>query len=124
MERPVGQSMSGDQLRLYRWLLGTAVLAAVALTTVVGIAATEWIGRPFPGFFVFPNRVIPSIGLTDWAVTRNGTLYQRTVVSVDGPPVACQMLEVELQADVVGELLVVRVERPRGFDPESVPAEG
>ena len=87
MKREVAQSTSGDRLRIYRCLLGAAALAAVALTLVVGIAASDWMGRPFPGFFVFPNRVIPSIGLPDWAVTRDGTLYQRAVISVDGQPV-------------------------------------
>jgi hypothetical protein len=87
MKRTVAQDTSGDRLWLYRCLVGVAAGAAVAVTLVVGIAASDWMGRPFPGFFVFPNRVIPSIGLPDWPITRDGTLYQRTVISVDGQPV-------------------------------------
>jgi hypothetical protein len=88
MTRHVEQSISEGQFRLYRWLLGATAIAAVVVTVVAGIAATEWTGKPFPGFFVFSNRVVPSIGLPGWAVVRNSTLYQRAVVSVDGQPVA------------------------------------
>jgi hypothetical protein len=87
MKRTVGHRSIGSVLSSYRCLLSAAVLAAVVATFVVGLAATHWVGRPFPGFFVFANRVIPSVGLPDWAVTKDGTLYQQTVVSVDGQAV-------------------------------------
>ncbi len=68
-------------------LVATAVMALV-VTVVVGLAARGWIGRPFPGFFVLPNRTIPSIGREGWSGTRDGTIYQRSVIAVDDRPVA------------------------------------
>ncbi len=73
---------------IHPWVLGVAALAALTLTTLIGVAASGWIDRPFPGFFVLVNRVIPSVGLPHWTGSRDGTLYQRTVVGVDGRPVA------------------------------------
>jgi hypothetical protein len=72
---------------LYRAALLAAGGTALAVTAVLAVAATHWIGRPFPGFFVLPNRVIPSVGLTSWAGSADGAVYQRAVVAVDGTPV-------------------------------------
>lgn len=73
--------------RIYRASLVAAACMAVAVTAVVGLGTGRWIGRPFPGFFVLPNRVIPSIGADLWAGTRDGTIFQRAVIAVDGHPV-------------------------------------
>jgi len=73
--------------RCYRSVLALAAAVAVVVTVVLGVAASTWIGRPFPGFFVFPNRVVASIGLPHWATSQDGTLYQRTVVALDHIPV-------------------------------------
>lgn len=74
--------------RLYRAALGLAALTAVAATAVIGTATRGWIGTTFPGFFLLSNRVIPSVGLSGWSGTRDGAVYQRTVVAMDGAPVA------------------------------------
>ena len=66
-------------------VLGVATLVAAA---VMGMRATRWSGTSFPGFFVLPNRVVASIGEPHWAGTKDGSLYQSTVVAVDGAPVA------------------------------------
>jgi hypothetical protein len=73
---------------LHHCVLGAAALSALAVTLVVGLGARQWIGQPFPGFFVLDNRVIPSVGLTGWPGSRDGTLYQRTVVAIDGIAIA------------------------------------
>jgi hypothetical protein len=62
-------------------------VTAVALTIVLGTAATGWIGTTLPGFFVLPNRVVASVGLTSWSGARDADLYQRTLVAVEGSPV-------------------------------------
>jgi hypothetical protein len=79
--RPLGRT-------LYSWALTAAALVAVAVIAVLATTSRVWIDRPFPGFFVFDNRVIPSIGLPHWTGSQAGMLYQQTVVSVDGEPVA------------------------------------
>ena len=74
--------------QLYRGVLAIAALVGVAATFTIGAHARVWIGKPFPGFFVLANRVIPSVGLGHWSGTRDGAVYQRVVVAVDGVPVA------------------------------------
>ena len=70
--------------RVYRAALIAAALAAVAVTAVIGLGTGSWVGRTFPGFFILPNRVIPSVGRMAWSGTRDSAVYQRTVVAVDG----------------------------------------
>lgn len=71
-----------------RWALAGAALVAVAAASVVAMAQAAWIGKPFPGFFVLPNRVVASVGRPHWAGTRDGAIFQSLVVAVDGRPVA------------------------------------
>ena len=49
------------------------------MTAVIGLGTGSWIGRTFPGFFVLPNRVIPSVGRVAWSGSRDSAIYQRTV---------------------------------------------
>jgi hypothetical protein len=72
----------------YPWVIGAAALLAVTFTAMIGVSASGWVDRPFPGFFVLVNRVIPSVGLPHWTGSQHGTLYQRTVASVDGYPIS------------------------------------
>jgi hypothetical protein len=73
---------------LTRGLLLATALVALAAAVALGLGARRWIGQPFPGFFVLANRVVPSVGLPHWAGSREGTLYQRTLVAIDKIPVA------------------------------------
>jgi hypothetical protein len=75
------------------WALALGMLASVAAAGTVAVAATAWIGRVFPGFFVLPNRVVASIARPGWGGTRDGALFQRLVVAIDGE-------RVESSADV------------------------
>ncbi len=70
------------------WILVAGALVAVAAASAVAMSQAAWIGRPFPGFFVLPNRVVASIGRPHWAGTRDGAIFQSLVVAVDGRPVA------------------------------------
>ncbi len=79
MNRPDEHSLRQPPSLRDRCLLGTAALAVLAVTMVIGLAASGWIGRPFPGFFVFPNRVIASVGRASWSGIGDGTIYQRRV---------------------------------------------
>lgn len=74
--------------RIYRAALAAAAGTAVAVTAVVALTANGWVGKSFPGFFVLPNRIIPSVSRDAWAGSADGTIYQRTVVAIDGKPVA------------------------------------
>jgi signal transduction histidine kinase len=64
------------------------LVAVTALAAVAGRAGLGWVNRPFPGFFLLENRVVASISLPAWPVTRSPEVFQATVVAVDGAPVA------------------------------------
>jgi len=68
----------------YRAGVAAAALLALVATVVNGASAARWIGTPFPGFFVLPNRVVPSVGLGWWSGARDGALSGWTVSAVDG----------------------------------------
>jgi hypothetical protein len=74
--------------RVYGAVLGAAALAAIAVTIVVGLGSqSRWVGSTFPGFFVLPNRVIPSVGRMSWSGTQDGVIFQRTVTEIGGAPI-------------------------------------
>src|SRR5262245_8518808 len=67
-------------------VLAAGALAA-ALLLVVGINSTRWIGATFPGFFLMPNRVVPSVALAEWSDGRASRFFQHQVIAVDREPV-------------------------------------
>ena len=71
---------------LHRGVIALVAVVALATTVVVGLAATVWIGRPFPGFFVLDNGVVASIGRPSWPASRNA-IYQHVVATIDDAPV-------------------------------------
>ncbi|MCW5890107.1 MAG: hypothetical protein KIT14_06095 [bacterium] len=72
--------------RMLRRALSIGILALGTLALVQSLA---WRGAAFPGFFVMPNRVIPSAGLSDWPGVATGRpLYQQVLVAVDDRPAA------------------------------------
>ena len=64
-------------------------LAILALGCLAGVRSLGWRGAPFPGFFLLPNRVVPSAGLPDWSGIAEGRPpFQQVLLAVDGAPVA------------------------------------
>ncbi len=76
--------------RRWRWIADRwFVLAAAAITLPVAVLSIVgtlyWPGRPFPGFFVLGNTIVPTIRVYDWT---GGTVpFYSRVVEVDGRPV-------------------------------------
>jgi signal transduction histidine kinase len=69
---------SRDQLLI---AAGTILICVFLL----GLAESlTWIGKPFPGFLVLENKVVPSAGLTRWPATAGGAIYQHEITAVDG----------------------------------------
>src|SRR2546427_6143615 len=63
-------------------------LAILAIGCVAGVRSLAWRGAPFPGFFLLPNRVVPSAGLPGWSGVAEGRPpFQEVLLSVDGAPV-------------------------------------
>lgn len=67
-------------------VLTVAISTAIMAVGIVALVASlGWRGASFPGFFVLPNRVVPSIGLPGWSgVGEGGAPYQMTLLAVDG----------------------------------------
>ena len=56
----------------------------VALGLLVLAESLRWRGAPFPGFFVMPNRVVPSAALPGWdGIAEGRPLYQQLLLAVD-----------------------------------------
>ncbi len=67
--------------------LTSAAILAVGLLALVH--SLVWRGARFPGFFVMPNRVVPSVALEGWSGIREGRpVYQQLLVAVDDQTVA------------------------------------
>lgn len=61
--------------------------AILCFGLILFVESFDWIGRVFPGFFVMPNRVVPSAGLPDWAgVSRGQPLYQQVLIAIGDVP--------------------------------------
>jgi signal transduction histidine kinase len=63
-------------------------IVAVVIGTLATLSSLAWIGRTFPGFFLVKDRLVPAIGLPQWAATQVPGLYLSQVVAVDGVSVA------------------------------------
>jgi hypothetical protein len=60
----------------------------LALGVLAFANSRNWRGASFPGFFLMPNRVVPSVSLPDWSGVREGRpLHQQLLVAVDDVPV-------------------------------------
>ncbi len=91
-----------------RWptLLALAVALPIAVPTFRG--TLDWIGQPFPGFFVMGNRVVPTVGLYSWTGLGGGVPFHARVMAVDGAPIASN-------ADVYRMVAERPVGTPMGF---------
>lgn len=63
-------------------------LAVLGFVVVCAIISVRWIGAPFSGFFLLPNRVVPSVSLPHWAITQHSHIYHQTLIAVNAQPVA------------------------------------
>jgi signal transduction histidine kinase len=72
--------------RIVRTAVGLGAILVAALLVTLVINSLHWIGKPFPGFFVMDNRVVPSIALPDWP--NPAAIFQTEVVAVGTTPVA------------------------------------
>ncbi|MBI3784010.1 MAG: GAF domain-containing protein [Deltaproteobacteria bacterium] len=65
------------------WIFaGLAALIVVVCT----INSLSWINRPFPGFFLWGNLFVPTLGDTDWTGYEAGIPVAARLVAVNGKP--------------------------------------
>jgi class 3 adenylate cyclase len=65
-------------------VLATIYILVCALSL---ITTRNWINKPFPGFLVLKNNIVPIIWLPDWEGFKRGIKYGDLVVAVNGNPV-------------------------------------
>jgi len=70
-----------------RWPAVLTAVVAIPLTAFCIASTLYWPGRPFPGFFVMGNAVIPTVGLSEWTGPRAGIPFHAQVVAADRNPV-------------------------------------
>ena len=66
-------------------LLAVAVVLPIALVTTRG--TLDWLDRPFPGFFVMGNGIVPTVGVPGWPGLAAGIPFHARVVAADDQPV-------------------------------------
>ncbi len=96
---------------MHRLLTLSIATVLVLVGAVVALEARRQIGKPFPGFLVLENGVVPSVGFGRWPATRDGRLFQYRVAAVDGVPVAeADSLLSAVAAQPIGSTLHYRFE--------------
>ena len=61
------------------------LLLSLPLTLYAARQSLDWIGRPFPGFLLMENRVVPSVSGYDWP---QADIFHSQVLAIDGEPVS------------------------------------
>jgi signal transduction histidine kinase len=62
------------------------LLAAAAVALYATASSLGWLGRPFPGFFLMENAVVPTVSGHGWPEDK-AALFHSRVVAIDGQPV-------------------------------------
>jgi two-component system NtrC family sensor kinase len=73
-----------------RWLPFFLLAVALPIAVLTAWKTLDWLrpgGRPFPGFFVMENGVVPTMGLFHWTGMTHGMPFAARLVAVDGRPV-------------------------------------
>lgn len=66
----------------WRFWAGAGLVGAIVLTCTVN--SLQWVGRPFPGFFLWQNLFVPAVGDTSWSGHQAGVPYQSRLLAVNG----------------------------------------
>lgn len=69
------------------WGTWAAVAASLALITICAVNSLGWVNRPFPGFFLWENCLVPAVGDTDWTGYQAGIPFGSQLTTMDGQPV-------------------------------------
>lgn len=69
------------------WKLWLVAGCAGAIVVTCTLNSLWWINRPFPGFFLWENFLVPAVGDTDWTGYQAGIPFQSRLIAVRGQPV-------------------------------------
>jgi signal transduction histidine kinase len=76
----------GHQVRQQRFLLAVMGLIALALIGKTLVSSSQWISKPFPGFFLHENLTVGPYFLPGWSGGPAGVRALDRVIAVDGRP--------------------------------------
>jgi signal transduction histidine kinase len=69
------------------WGAWTAAAVVATIILICTLNSLRWINRPFPGFFLWENLLVPAVGDTDWTGYRANVPFQSRLTAVDGQAV-------------------------------------
>jgi len=67
-----------------RWAFYVAMVVTVAVMAVMGLCATGYYNRPFPGVLVDAEGIVSSLGLPSWPGFHQGLAFPDQLVEVEG----------------------------------------
>ena len=70
--------------RVRNLTLGVLALVFISLCTWSIVTTRSWINRPFPGFLLMKNNIVPIFWLSDWEGFKQGIKFGDLVVAVNG----------------------------------------
>ena len=76
----------GHQVRQQRFLLAVMGLIALVLIGKTLVSSSQWISKPFPGFFLHENLTVGPYFLPGWSGGPAGVRALDRVIAVDGRP--------------------------------------
>lgn len=71
-----------------RWWILVAVVPALIVAVLCTTDGLPWVGRPFPGFFIMENAVVPTAAAYHWSGRRAGLPNHGVIEEVSGDPLA------------------------------------
>ena len=102
--------------------VGWGAWAAAAIAAVIILTCTlnslRWVNRPFPGFLLWENLLVPAVGDTDWTGYKAGVPFQSRLTAVNGQAVTSAEEVYRMAADrPVGTSLIYTFVRDTGAAP-------
>ena len=70
------------------YLLSILAVVCVGIFLTCLLTSMTWIGKPFPGFLLMKNRVVPAAGLPHWSGLQAGEIFMCELTAVEGRPVS------------------------------------
>lgn len=104
--------MSKRRLFIARILYPGLIVVVAVISILVLASALQWVGQPFPGFFLDPNLLVSESWDEGWTGPKAGLHHRDRVLSVNGEPVSSSQEVTKLaRAWEEGAVLTYTVER-------------
>jgi sigma-B regulation protein RsbU (phosphoserine phosphatase) len=113
------------RLLIARILYPSLIVAVAVISILVLESALQWVGQPFPGFFLDPNLVVSESWDESWTGPQAGLHHRDRVLSVNGEPVNSSQEVIKLaRARGKGAVLTYTVQRGAETEEIAIPTMG